>query len=179
MGRSIGHDEYEREAVQDIDARGRVRVVAGGVTVSFGREPSPGEVAAFLAAHAPTEVWEARQAELAAALAAREAEIAALVASREAEVEALVAARAPPGTSTRIVEAERTKAREQVREAIEADLRDAAGVTDARTVREVVERELRTARRAGRTQRESRGELRPLRPLTLAELRADVGGRER
>lgn len=148
MGRSIGHDEYEREVMQDIDARGRVRVVAGGVTVSFGREPSPEEVAAFLAAHAPTEVWEARQAELAAALAAR-----------QAEVEALVAARAPPGTHPRIVAEERERA--------------------ARQVREVVEDELREARQINRRGREAQGKLRPLRPMTLAELRGGVGGRER
>lgn len=148
MGRSIGHDEWEREVTQDLDERGRVRVVAGGVTVSFGRDPSPDEVAAFLAAHAPTEVWEARQAALAQALAAR-----------EDEVEALVQARAPAGTSPRIVEAERARARLQVRD--------------------VVDDELREARRAARRQREERAELRPLRPLTLDELRANTGGRER
>ena len=82
MGRSIGHDAWEREVTQDIDERGRVRVTAPGIVVSFRRPPSAAEIVQILAAHAPTPVFEAREAEVAAALAARSAEIEDAVKAR-------------------------------------------------------------------------------------------------
>lgn len=112
--RSIGHDEWEREVLQDLDERGNVRVVTHNVTVSFRVLPTPEQIAEVLAAHAPTEAWEARQGELRLALAAR-----------APEVEALVAARAPSGTSAQIVEAERSRATAQVLAVVDDELREA------------------------------------------------------
>lgn len=141
MARSIGHDEWEREVVQDIDERGRVRIVAGGVTCSFGTPPSPAEIEEFLAAHAPTPLYEARRLALAQALEAR-----------GADVDRLVRARAPPGTPAAIVDAEWRAAAAQMLE--------------------VVREERKAERQASRAQRESGGELHPLRPLTRDELLA-------
>lgn len=71
MARSIGHDAWDREVTQDIDERGRVRVSAPGIVVSFRRAPTPAEIVQILTAHAPTPMIEAQEAELAAALATR------------------------------------------------------------------------------------------------------------
>lgn len=93
---SIGHDEWEREVTQDLDEQGRVRVTVAGITCVFRKDPAPGEIAAFLAAHAPTPMFEARQESIAQALVAR-----------SAEIDTIVAARSPLGTRQSLVDAER------------------------------------------------------------------------
>lgn len=116
----IGHDEWEREAVQDLDERGHVRVVVPGVACVFRVPPTPEQVAQFLAAHAPTPMAEARAAELDAVLA-----------TRGQEVEALVRARAPAGTRQSIADAERARAWQQVRAAVADELAEARQVARA------------------------------------------------